>query len=117
MASEGILLSVYKKVHRTKVDRKNLDWKAAEQGSDGLFFIWRLPMIQPLVQAWQETQDNKYAKAAVDYINSYLKAFPEMQKKPNALDLGIRNANLAKHLHILAQTSVADQAFLDRHGS
>lgn len=113
LAVEGIILSVYNGVNRYELKGRKVEWDLHRQGDEGCRFMFRLPIIAPLMRRWEETGKFCYPEAAVDYINDYIAAFPVVPHDVNSLDLCIRNAILAKHLGLFARCPVVDQAFLN----
>ncbi|MHC4885577.1 MAG: heparinase II/III family protein [Planctomycetota bacterium] len=111
-AVEGILVSVYNGIHERTIGRTNIDWDAVMRGDEGYRQLSRQPMLPSVMKAWYQTEDERYSEAAIDYIRDYARAFDAVPEGSNSLDLGIRSANTARILHLLATTQAGDEEFL-----
>ncbi len=126
-AVEGILLFRWLGDIPTHVGRKNIDWSGSHHGHQE----WRAQLnrflqLAPLAYAYQETGEERYAEAARDYIEDWIRTHPHrpewrMASYDNTLNLSIRIGHLHRNpggwlgsLPIFLSSPQFDDAFVEQ---
>ncbi|MFP4028908.1 MAG: heparinase II/III family protein [Candidatus Brocadiia bacterium] len=119
-AVDGILPFNHLGTHWTEVGRRDIDWSAPEHNHQEwpaqLNRFFQLPAV---AAAYQETQDEKYANAAFDYIGDWIESHPPaddwtIAPYDNTLNLCIRNQQWFRTLPAFLDSAVFDNEFIDR---
>ncbi|MBS3763782.1 MAG: heparinase II/III family protein [Planctomycetes bacterium] len=117
---DGILPFNHLGTHWTEVGRRDIDWSAPEHNhQEWPAQLNRFFQLPALAAAYQETQDEKYANAAFDYIDDWIESHPPtddwaIAPYDNTLNLCIRNQQWFRTLTAFLDSPVFDDEFVDR---
>ena len=101
-AVDGVLFFRWLGAHPTPVGRRNIDWSGAHHAhQEWPAQLNRFFQLEPLARAYAETGDERYAQAARDYIEDWIRAHPHqpswtMARYDNTLNLSLRIGHLER---------------------
>ncbi len=116
-ALDGVVLVQYLGEHPLALGRRRIDWLRRDDQRGAA--VARFGFLEDLAVVYHLTGDVRYAAAARDYLEDFMRAFPSEHLGRRALynsvlDLGIRNTTWLTALGMLVSSPAFDVPFVER---